>query len=228
MRAPRDRPDDRASPRPRGGLAESYFNRETRILDRSIDEILGHGRMVNDSQTLAHYSRILMAIRDAKQLGRLSDLLTDERINGLMEIVPRKENSYWKHDQVGVRPKDMPVAFYSFVRLRALELGSNTSPLRILEDDLEEQEPAWEGLCMMGDLCGGSHAPEKCCLFIDLSPEDRLVVVERKRLCYLCFRHADNQPCKLQSSLPACSVGGCVRMHSKLLHEALQREETRA
>ncbi len=39
-----------------------------------------------------------------------------------MEIVPRKENSYWKHDQVGVRPKDMPVAFYSFVRLRALEL----------------------------------------------------------------------------------------------------------
>jgi hypothetical protein len=36
----------------------------------------------------------------------------------------------------------MPVAFYSFVRLRALELGSNTSPLRILEDDPEEQGPA--------------------------------------------------------------------------------------
>jgi hypothetical protein len=45
--------------------------------------------MVNDTQTLAHYSRILLAIRDAKQLGRLSDLLTDERINALMEIVPR-------------------------------------------------------------------------------------------------------------------------------------------
>ncbi len=51
--------------------------------------------------------------------------------------------------------------------------------------------------------------------------------MEKKRLCYLCFRHADNQPCKLQS-LPACSVGGCVRMHSKLLHEALHKEETRA
>jgi hypothetical protein len=126
-------------------IMESYFNRETRTLDRSIDDILSHGRMVNDSQTLAHYSRILMAIRDAKQLGRLSDLLTDERINALMEIVPRKENSYWKHDQVGVRPKDMPVAFYSFVRLRALELGSNTSPLRILEDDPQEQGPSWEG-----------------------------------------------------------------------------------
>ena len=119
------------------------------MLDRSIDEILGYGRMVNDRQTLAHYSRILMAIRDAKQLGRLSDLLTDERISALMEIVPRKENSYWKHDQVGVRPRDRPVAFYSFVRLRALELGFNTSPLRVLEDDPEEVEPAWEGLCMM-------------------------------------------------------------------------------
>ncbi len=62
---------------------------------------------------------------------------------------------------------------------------------------------------------------------MDLSPEDRLVVVQKKQLCYLCFRHADDQPCTLQS-LPACSIGGCVHMHSKLLHEALQKEETRA
>ncbi len=80
----------------------------------------------------------------------------------------------------------------------------------------------------MGDLCGGSHVPEECDLFIGLSPSDRLVVVARKRLCYLCFRHADDQPCQLQSSLPACSVGGCLRMHSRLLHGALQKEETRA
>ena len=80
----------------------------------------------------------------------------------------------------------------------------------------------------MGDLCGGSHVPEECDLFIGLSPSDRLVVVAKKRLCYLCFRHADDQPCQLQSSLPACSVGGCMRMHSRLLHGALQKEETRA
>jgi hypothetical protein len=92
---------------------------------------------------------------------------------------------------------------------------------------VDEQEAAWEGPCVLGDLCGGSHAPERCRLFVDLTPGDRLVVIQRKRLCYLCFRHADSQPCKSQS-LPACSVGGCVRMHSKLLHEALQKEETRA
>jgi hypothetical protein len=209
-------------------ILESYFNRETRALDRSIEEILSYGRMVNDSQTLAHYSRILMAIRDAKQLGRLSDLLTDERIGAMMELVPRKENDYWGCDLKGVRPKDRPVAFYSFVRLRALELGSNTSPFRFQLKDPEELEPDWEGACLMGDLCGGSHVPEECDLFVGLSPEDRLVVVAKKRLCYLCFRHADDQPCKLQSSLPACSIGGCMRMHSRLLHGALQKEETRA
>jgi hypothetical protein len=80
----------------------------------------------------------------------------------------------------------------------------------------------------MGDLCGGSHVPEECDLFIGLSPEDRLVMVAKKRLCYLCFRHADDQPCQLQSSLPACSIGGCMRMHSRLLHGALQKEEARA
>ncbi len=30
--------------------------------------------------------------------GRLSDLLTDERIGALMELVPRKENGYWGCD----------------------------------------------------------------------------------------------------------------------------------
>jgi hypothetical protein len=208
-------------------MLKSYFDRETGMLDRSIEEILSHGRMVNDSQTLAHYSRILMAIRDAKQIGRLSDLLTDERIGALMERVPRKENGYWGCDLKGVRPKDRPVVFYSFVRFRALELGSNTAPFRFQLKDPEELEPAWEGPCLMGDLCGGSHVPEECDLFIGLSQRDRLAVVAQKRLCYLCFRHADNRPCQLQSSLPSCSIGGCMRMHSRLLHGALQEEDAR-
>ncbi len=106
-------------------------------------------------------------------------------------------------------------------------MGSNTVPFRFQLKDPEELEPAWEGPCLMGDLCGGSHVPEECDLFIGLSQSDRLVVVAKKQLCYLCFRHADDQPCQLQSSLPACSIGGCMRMHSRLLHGALQREEIR-
>ncbi len=82
-----------------------------------------------------------MAIRDAKQIGRLSDLLTDERIGAMMELVPKKENDYWRGDLKGVRSKDRPVAFYSFVRLRALELGSNTSPYRFQLKESEERNP---------------------------------------------------------------------------------------
>jgi hypothetical protein len=208
-------------------ILESYFSRQTRILDELISDILSHERMVNDSQTLAHYSRILMAIREAKELGRLPDLLTNSRIGALMEVLPKKESNYWRQEQVGVRPNDLPVAFYSFLRAMALELGSNAASTRVARDDIDEQEPAWEGSCVLGDLCGGSHTPEGCGLIVDLAPEDRLVVIQRKLLCYLCFRHADSQTCKSQS-LPACSVGGCVRMHSKLLHEALQKEGTRA
>ncbi len=128
-----------------------------------------------------------MAIRDAKQLGRLSDLLTNERIGAMMELVARKEKDYWGCDLKGVWPRDRPVAFYSFVRLRALELGSNTSPFRFQLKEPEERKSTWVGPCLMGDLCGESHVPEECDLFIGLSPEDRLVVVAKKRLCYLCF-----------------------------------------
>jgi hypothetical protein len=75
--------------------------------------------MVNDSQTLAHYSRILMAIREAKEIGRLPYLLMDSRIRALVEVLPKKESNYWRQKQVVVGPKDMPVAFYSFIRARA-------------------------------------------------------------------------------------------------------------
>ncbi len=93
-------------------ILESYFGRQTRALDELISDILSYERMVNDSQTLAHYSRILMAIREAKEIGRLPDLLTDSRIKALMEVLPKKESNYWRQEQVGVRPNDLPVAFY--------------------------------------------------------------------------------------------------------------------
>ncbi len=79
---------------------------------------------------------------------------------------------------------------------------------------------------MLGDLCGKSHMPEACSMFGELAPRDRLVVIQRKQLCHF-FRHPDSQPCPSQS-LPACSVRGCMCMHHRLLHEALQKEEARA
>jgi hypothetical protein len=208
-------------------LLESHFSRQTAIIDDLMSQLLSTERVVNDAQILAHYSKVLMAIREAKELERLQDFLTPGWMEMLLEVLPKKEVGYWRREQSGVETKNMAVSFYVFVRRRAQELGSNANAAKIAQDTRPAQGLDWEGPCVLGGLCGESHGPEECCLFRDLAPGDRLVVVQRKRLCYLCFRHSDDQPCRLQSLL-ACSVGGCVRMHSRLLHDALQREETRA
>jgi hypothetical protein len=51
-------------------------------------------------------------------------------------------------------------------------------------------------------------------------------VIQKKRLCQFCLRHPDTQPCPSQSQ-PACPIRGCMRMHHKMLHRALLREEAR-
>jgi hypothetical protein len=79
-------------------ILESHFSRQTRIIDELMSELLSSESVVNDSQILAHYSRILMAIREAKELGRLPDLLTVSRIGALIEVLPKKEGNYWRQE----------------------------------------------------------------------------------------------------------------------------------
>ncbi len=197
-------------------LLESHFDKQTAIIDDLMSQLLSTERVVNDAQTLAHYNRVLKAIREAKELERLQDFLTPNRMEMLLEVLPKKKVKYWRREQSGVAAEDMSVAFYVFARRRAQELCSNATAAKIAQDARPAQGLDWEGPCMLGDLCGESHAPEECRLFGDLAPGDRLVVVQRKRLCYFCFRHSDSQPCTSQS-LPACSIGGCMRTHRKLL-----------
>jgi hypothetical protein len=68
--------------------------------------------------------------------------------------------------------------------------------------------------------------PEVCQMFEAMTPEGRLAVIQKKQLCQFCFRHPDTQPCPSQS-LPACPIRGCMRMHHRMLHRALMREEAR-
>ncbi len=51
-------------------------------------------------------------------------------------------------------------------------------------------------------------------------------MIQKKRLCQFCLRHPDTQPCP-SHSLPACPIRGCMRMHHRMLHRALLREEAR-
>jgi hypothetical protein len=68
--------------------------------------------------------------------------------------------------------------------------------------------------------------PEVCRMFEHMSPEGRLSVIQKKRLCQFCLRHPDTEQCPSQSQ-PACPIRGCMRMHHKMLHRALLREEAR-
>jgi hypothetical protein len=91
-----------------------------------------------------------------------------------------------------VTAKNMPVAFYVFARRKAQELCSNAATARITHDTPPARSKAWEGVCMMGDLCGKSYMPEACSMFGELAPRDRLEVIQRKQLRHFCFRHPDS------------------------------------
>jgi hypothetical protein len=63
-------------------------------------------------------------------------------------------------------------------------------------------------------------------MFEAMMPEGRLPVIQKKRLCKFCLRHPDTQQCPSHSQ-PACPIRGCMRMHHRMLHRALLREEAR-
>ncbi len=109
--------------------------------------------MVNDAQILSYYNKLLRAIREAKELERLQDFLSPNQIETLLTVLPRKEVNYWRVDQMDVSAEDMPVAFYIFARRRAQELCSNAAAARIILEMPLAQVIAWEGPCMLGDLC---------------------------------------------------------------------------
>jgi hypothetical protein len=143
-------------------LLESHFDKQTAIIDDLMSQLLSTERVVNDTQTLAHYNRVLRAIREAKELERLQDFLTPNRMEMLLEVLPKKEINYWRLEQLGVATEDMSVAFYVFARRRAQELCSNATAAKIAQDARPAPGLGWEGSCVLGDLCGESHAPEEC------------------------------------------------------------------
>jgi hypothetical protein len=169
----------------------------------------------------------LRAIREVKELERLQDFLMPNQVETLLAVLPKKEVKYWSLEQMDVSVEDMPVAFFVSARKWAQELCSNAAAAKITQEAQPARVTIWEGPCVLGDLCGESHMPEACCMFKELAPKDRLMVIQRKQLCYFCFGHSDSHPCPSQS-LPACSIRGCMRVHHRLLQEALQKEETQA
>jgi hypothetical protein len=185
-----------------------------------MSQLLSSERAVNYAKILGYYNKFLRAIREAKELERLQDLLTPTQVEALLAILPKKEVNHWRVERTDISAKDMPVAFYVFARRRAQELCSNAAAAKITREARPTRSMGWKGSCVLGDLCGDSHVPEECRMFRELAPGDRLMFVQRKQLCYLCFRHSDSQPCPSQS-LPACPI--VIEVEEEL--EALEEDE---
>jgi hypothetical protein len=75
----------------------------------------------------------------------------------------------------------------------------------------------------MGKECSGAHSPATCQKFKRLTPRARLVLVQRKELCQLCFRHLDSNKCWSLGKIPNCEVPECGASHHSLLHDAIAK-----
>jgi hypothetical protein len=144
-------------------------------------------------------------------------------------MLPSEETFLWGRRGDRAHPDDTPDVFYDFCKERAEELKSQIMSPREAEGvsrapTASPSQLCWQGPCVLRELCGGSHKPEVCQMFEAMTPEGRLAVIQKKQLCQL--RHPDTQPCP-SHSLPACPVRGCMRMHHRMLHRALMREEAR-
>ncbi len=157
--------------------------------------------------------------------------MTMDQLDMLLCALPSKETFLWGRQGERVHPDDMPDVFYDFCKGRAEELKAQILAPRGAERATQApaaspSHPGWQGPCVLGELYGGSHMPEVFQLFEAMTPEGRLVVIQRKQLCQFCFRHPDTQPCP-SHSLPACPIRGCMHMLHRMLHRAVIREEAR-
>ncbi len=160
----------------------------------------------------------------------VSCLITMDQLDMLLCTLPSEETFEWgrRGDKT---LEDLPDLFYDFCWERAAELKAQIKSMEGMEEEprvtaFPSGYPRWLGPCMLGEICGGHHMPEVCQMFEAMTPEGRLSVIQKKRLCQFCFRHPDTQPCP-SHSLPACPIRGCMRMHHRMLHRALMREEAR-
>ncbi len=161
----------------------------------------------------------------------MGDYVTLDQLDMLLSLLPTEETNLWGMGQLNVNQGSIPTAFREFCRewiegLRLQMLTPERSK-KLAQALVQSCDGAtWEGQCVLGDLCGENHMPEVGSMFKEMPPRGLLAFIQRKQLCLFCFRHTDSQPCPSHSLL-ACPIQGCMHIHHRLLHDALQREEVK-
>jgi hypothetical protein len=210
---------------------EDHFREQRERIDYLLSSTLKTEHPTSAEELYRCYRKVCQFSDTPEGRGTVSSHVTMDQLDMLLCMLPSEETFCWGNQGERVHPEDTPDVFYHSCKGRAEELKA-----QILAPGGEERRaqasaastgrPSWQGPCVLGELCGGSHMPEVCQLFEEMTPEGRLAVIQRKQLCQFCFRHPDTQPCP-SHSLPDCPVRGCMRMHHRMLHRALMKEEAR-
>ncbi len=210
---------------------EDHLREQKEIIDHLLSETLKIEQPVSMEELYRYYRKVCQFLDTTEGRSTVSPHVTMDQLDMLLCMLPSKETFLWGRRGDRVHPDDAPDMFYDFCKERGEELraqipspggaeGTSRAPAST------PNHSRWLGLCVLGEICGGYHMPEVCQMFEAMTPEGRLAVIQQKQLCQFCFRHPDTQPYP-SHSLPACPVRGCMRMHHRMLHRALMREEAR-
>ncbi len=207
---------------------EDHLREQRERIDDLLSSTLKTERPVSTQKLYLYYRRVCQFLDTPEGRSTVSNHVTMDQLDMLISVFPAAESFLWGRRGKSMHPEDTPDVFYEFCSERAEELKAQVLSLRRSEEAAQasappHDEPSWKGLCVLGELCGGSHMPEVCQLFEAMTPEGRLAIIQRMQLCQFCFRHPDTQPCP-SHSLP---IRGCMRMHHRMLHKALVKEEAR-
>jgi hypothetical protein len=115
-----------------------------------------------------------------------------DQLDMLLCMLPSEETFKWRRWSGDKSPEDTPLIFYDFCWQRAADLRAQVQSLEGVEEEVRVAAwpsgcPRWFGPCILGDICGSYHMPEVCRMFENMSPEGRLSVIQKKRLCQFCL-----------------------------------------
>ncbi len=210
---------------------EDHLQEQRERIDHLLTETLKTEEPVSLEELYRYYRKVCQFLDTEEGRSTVSCHVTMDQLDMLLCMLPAEETFAWGRRGDRKPPEDIPDMFYEFCSERAEELRAQIRSYEGAGGASQasappSSHPHWLGPCALGEICGGHHMPEVCQMFEAMTPEGRLAVIQKKQLCQFCFRHPDTQPCPSQS-LPACPIRGCMRMHHRMLHRDLMREEAR-
>jgi hypothetical protein len=138
---------------------EDYLREQQSRTESLLSQTLKREPPQSDEQMLIYYWKVALILDAPEGLGMVGDSLTPDQLEMLLSLLPKVEVNHWRMSQLNMTLGDLPAAFCRFVKERIGELrqcistpgGSKEPPQTPTQS---REGTAWEGPCVLGDLCG--------------------------------------------------------------------------